>query len=177
MRKILWFAAALAMAGLMAGDSALANGGIAPGAIVRIVKSDGNSFEGRLNDMTLKDQVHIYTTQNIGVRTLLKDIRRIADTGRKVSTDYGIYSTKSSGVTVYEFVKTDGQRFEGMLSSMPVFDIDLGPLGVQKNIWLTHLRSIEVPGEGASSPSAGGQTTITCPHCGKPITVTVSPAR
>ena len=140
------------------------------------MKSDGNSFEGRLVEMTLKDQFYIYTVQNLGVRTYLKDIRRIADTGRKVATDFGIYSSKTSGVPVYEFIKTDGSRFEGMVSSVPVFDIDLGTFGVQKNIWLNHLRSIEVA-DAAGAPAGGSQATITCPHCGKPITLTVSPGK
>jgi len=177
MKRIVFLA--MAMTALITGGAAWAEGGIFPGAPVRIVKNDGNTFDGKLSEMTMKDQVYIYTTTNIGVRTFLKDIRRIADTGRKVTTDYGIYSSKSSAVAVYEFVKTDGTRFEGMLSSIPVFEIDLGPLGTQKNIWLNHLRSIEVPAEGgvAAAPASIGQATITCPHCGKPISITAAPAK
>jgi len=170
------FAFLFAFGALIVAGPAGANAGIAPGSPVHIVKNDGNAFDGKLNDLTMKDQVYIYTTTNIGVRTFLKEIRRIADTGRKVTTDYGIYTTKSSNVTVYEVVKTDGSRFEGMLSSIPVFEIDLGTLGVQKNIWLNHLRSIEVA-EPGGAPASSSQATITCPHCGKPISISAAPGK
>ena len=51
-------------------------------------------------------------------------------------------------MTVHEFVTTDGQRLEGMVSSVPVFDIDRGALGVPNNIWLNHFKSIDVAASG-----------------------------
>jgi uncharacterized radical SAM superfamily protein len=53
------------------------------------------------------------------------------------------------------------------------FDIDLVTYGIQKNLAIESLKSIEVIADGGGAVS-GQECTVICPHCGKEIRVKIS---
>lgn len=103
--------------------------GLEPGANVKIVKKDGNAFDGTIVNATTT-LYQINTQEGFSVKKYLKDIRKMTDTG-KTDTGGGI-----SYRPVYEYVTINGQSFQGVYfgGSGMVFDIDLGIFGIQKGI-------------------------------------------
>lgn len=74
-----------------------------------------------------------------------KNIQKIEDIGKKKKITPG-HSNTTSKYKIYRFTFVDGSIVEGAVSTWPVFDIDTGPTGIQKNIWLDHLSFIEAGG-------------------------------
>lgn len=156
----------LLAAGLAAAQTAIA--GLEPGANVKIVKKDGNAFEGKLVK-TITTEYQINTTAKMTVKKYLKDIKKITDTGK---SDLG------GGISyrpVHEYVTTGDQTFQGIYfhGMGMTFDIDLATYGIQKGIAIESLRSIEVIASGVSV-SSEQECMVSCPHCGKPIKVRIS---
>lgn len=148
------------------GISLAQTAGLQAGAAVKIVKKDGNSFEGKLVKTTATEYV-ISTTKGLKVNKYLRDIKKITDTGK---SDLG------GGIAyrpVHEYVLINGQSFQGVYFGGlgMVFDIDLGTYGLQK-ISIEALKYIEVIEEGSGQGEQ--DCVVTCPHCGKPIKVKVS---
>jgi hypothetical protein len=139
-----------------------------PGAAVKIVKKDGNAFEGKIIKATPTEYA-INTPQGLSVKKYLKEIKKITDTG-KTDTAGGI-----SYRPVHEYVTISDQSFQGVYfgGSGMVFDLDLGVFGLQKGIAIESLKSIEVIDAGAVTASEQ-EVTVTCPHCGKPIKIRIS---
>lgn len=142
--------------------------GLQPGANVKIVKKDGNTFDGKLVK-TITTEYQINTTKNMTVKKYLKDIKKITDTGK---SDLG------GGISyrpVHEYLTTNDQSFQGVYfhGMGMTFDIDLGTYGIQKSISIEALKSIEVIESGVGGVSEQ-ECTVTCPHCGKPIRMRIS---
>ena len=70
--------------------------GLQPGANVKIVKRDGNIFEGKLL-RTIETEYQINTLQKMTVKKFLKDIKKITDTG-KLDTGGGAVSEQECTV-------------------------------------------------------------------------------
>jgi len=140
--------------------------GLQAGVTVKIVKKDGNSFEGKLVKTTATEFL-ISTTKGLRVNKYLKDIKKITDTG-KSDTGGGI-----SYRPVHEYVLINDQSFQGVYFGGlgMVFDIDLGTYGIQK-VSIESLNSIEVIEAGSGQGEQ--DCVVICPHCGKPIKVKVS---
>jgi hypothetical protein len=142
--------------------------GLQPDAKVKIVKKDGNVFEGRI--VTTNATVYyINTLQGPKVSKYLKDFKKITDTGKN---DLG------GGISyrpVHEYVTTNDQTFQGIYFNGlgMVFDIDLDTYGIQKGIAIESLKSIEVI-DPSPSPAVASGCMVTCPHCGKPIRILLS---
>jgi len=152
--------------GLATAQTAIA--GLEPGANVKIIKKDGNAFEGKLVK-TITTEYQINTTTKMTVKKYLKDIKKITDTGK---SDLG------GGISyrpVHEYVATNDQTFQGIYfhGMGMTFDIDLATYGMQKGIAIESLKSIEVISSGASG-SPEQKCAVTCPHCGKPIKIRIS---
>jgi hypothetical protein len=135
--------------------------GLQTGVAVKIVKKDGNSFEGKLVKTTATEFL-INTTKGLRVNKYLKDIKKITDTGKS-----------DAGRTVHEYVLINDQSFQGVWwgGMGMIFDIDLGTYGIQK-ISIESLNSIEVIEAGSGQGEQ--DCVVNCPHCGKPIKVKVS---
>jgi hypothetical protein len=141
--------------------------GLQPGAKVKIVKKDGNIFEGKLLRAT-ETEYQINTLQKMTVKKFLKDIKKITDTGK---SDLG------GGISyrpVHEYLTVNGQSFQGIYfgGSGMSFDIDLVTYGIQKNISIESLKSIEVIADGGGVSEQ--ECALICPHCGKPIRIKIS---
>ena len=150
----------------ISGVSLAQTAGLQAGVSVKIVKKDGNAFDGKLVKTTATEYI-INTTKGLNVNKYLKDIKKITDTGK---SDLG------GGIAyrpVHEYVLINDQSFQGVYFGGlgMVFDIDLGTYGLQK-ISIEALKSIEVIEAG--SGSAEQDCVVICPHCGKPIKVKVS---
>ncbi|MEN6620083.1 MAG: hypothetical protein ABFD50_00825 [Smithella sp.] len=76
------------------------------------------------------------------LRVEFKNIQKIEDSGTKKKITPS-YSYTESNYKIYRFTFIDGKIAEGGVAKWPVFDIDTGTMGVQKNVWLDHLTSIE----------------------------------
>jgi len=142
--------------------------GLQQGARVKIVKKDGNTFAGKLLKATAT-QYAINTLEGMRVNKYLKDIKKITDTGK---TDLG------GGISyrpVHEYITVNDQLFQGIYfgGSGMDFDIDLETYGIQKNISIESLKSIEVIASDGGAVSEQ-ECTVVCPHCGKPIRVKIS---
>lgn len=140
--------------------------GLQTDAKVKIVKKDGNVFEGKIVKANATGFL-INTTQGLKVNKYLKDIKKITDTGK---TDLG------GGISyrpVHEYVTTNDQAFQGVYFNGEgmLFDIDLGTYGIQRGISIESLKSIEVTDSG---PTVASGCMVICPHCGKPIRILLS---
>jgi hypothetical protein len=141
--------------------------GLQPGANVKIIKKDGNIFEGKLLRAT-ETEYQINTMQKMTVKKFLKDIKKITDTGK---SDLG------GGISyrpVHDYLTVNGQSFQGIyFGGLGMsFDIDLVTYGIQKNISIESLKSIEVIADGGGVSEQ--ECTLVCPHCGKPIRIKIS---
>lgn len=141
--------------------------GLQPGTNVKIVKKNGNIFEGKLLKAT-ETEYQISTTQKMTVKKFLKDIKKITDTG-KPDTGGGI-----SYRPVHEYLTVNDQSFKGIyFGGLGMsFDIDLVTYGIQKNMSIESLKSIEVIAEGGAVSEQ--ECMVVCPHCGKPIRIKIS---
>jgi hypothetical protein len=142
--------------------------GLQPGANVKIVKKDGNIFEGKILKATATEYM-INTLQGMKVNKFLKDIKKITDTGK---SDLG------GGISyrpVHEYLTVNDQSFQGVyFGGLGMnFDIDLVTYGIQKNISIESLKSIEVIAYGGGAVSEQ-ECTVICPHCGKQIRIKIS---
>lgn len=171
MKKIIWGSLWVMVLLFLASGPAMAQtatAGLEPGANVRIVKKDGNVFEGKLVK-TITTEYQVNTTAKMAVKKYLKDIQKITDTGK---SDLG------GGISyrpVHEYVTTGGQTFQGIYfhGMGMTFDLDLGTYGIQKGIAIESLQSIEVIPSGTGGRSEQ-ECTVTCPHCGKLIKIRAS---
>jgi len=123
-----------------AGNAAQA--GLQIGATVKAVKKT-EIIAGRIVALNVeKDPFTIILPTGTTLKVEFKNIQRIEDTGtrKKITPSY---SYTESNYKIYRFTFTDGKTVEGAASKWPIFDIDTGTTGVQKNIWLEQLSFIE----------------------------------
>ena len=133
------------------GNLALA-AGLQTGNSVRAMKKN-ELIAGRIIAINVeKDLFSIILPSGTILRVDFKNIRKIEDTGEKKKITPS-YSSTTSNYKIYRFTFIDGRTVEGAASTWPIFDIDTGITGIQKNIWLDHLSFIEA-GEGIAA--AGG---------------------
>jgi hypothetical protein len=130
-----------------AGNAAQA--GLQIGATVKAVKKT-EIIAGRIVALNVeKDPFTIILPTGTSLKVEFKNIQKIEDTGtrKKITPSY---SYTESNYKIYRFTFVDGKIVEGAVYTWPVFDIDTGMTGIQKNIWLEHLSFIE----------AGESTTV-----------------
>lgn len=115
--------------------------GLQVGARVRYV-SRGETFSGTISDISLKEPLTIIYPSGKSIKLELKNIRRITNTGqnRRITPSWSYTETN---YRLYEFQTIDGKTILGAVHMNPVFDVDTGTTGMQKNIWLEHTDFIE----------------------------------
>lgn len=116
--------------------------GLQTGAAVKAMKKN-ELIAGQLVANTLeKEPFTIILPTGTALKVEFKNIQKIEDTGtrKKIMPNY---SSTASNYKIYRFVLVDGKIVEGAVARWPIFDIDTGITGVQKNIWLDHLSFIE----------------------------------
>lgn len=115
--------------------------GLQVGARVRYV-SRGDTFSGTISDISLKEPLTIILPSSNSIKLELKNIRRITNTGqnRRITPSWSYTETN---YRLYEFQTIDGKTILGAVYMNPVFDVDTGTTGMQKNIWIEHIDFIE----------------------------------
>ncbi|GEM_PF-5109653 len=130
------------LAFIEAGGTASSGGtGIQIGSRVRYVVR-GDNFSGAISSIGLKEPVTVILPSGNSVKLELRNVRRIKNTGqsRRITP---VWSSTATNYRLYEFETTDGKIITGGVYKNPVFDVDTGSTGMQKNIWLEHLEFIE----------------------------------
>jgi hypothetical protein len=130
------------------GNCALADG-LQTGASVKAMKKN-ELIAGRLVAVNVeKEPFTIILPAGATLKVEFKNIQRIEDTNttKKITPSY---SYTESNYKIYRFTFIDGKIVEGAVPKWPIFDVDTGTTGIQKNIWLEHLSFIEA-GEGISA--------------------------
>lgn len=123
------------------GDSAEA-AGLQVGADAIAIKNN-EQISGRIISINVEKEPFIIilsTGRTLNVE--FRNIQKIEDTGIKKKIT-PIYSYTASNYKIYRFTFVDGKIAEGGVAKWPVFDIDTGTTGIQKNIWLDHISFIE----------------------------------
>jgi hypothetical protein len=136
---------------LYTGSMALATG-LQTGATVKAMKKN-KIIAGRIIAINVeKEPFTIILPTGTTLKVEFKNIQKIEDTGirKKITPSY---SYTESNYKIYRFTFVDGKTVEGAAAKWPVFDIDTGTTGMQKNIWLEHLSFIEA-GESAAVKSS-----------------------
>ncbi len=126
------------------GGTVATGNGLSIGSRVHYVKK-GERFSGSLIGLNLNkgnDPVTIVTTGGNSLKLLLRDLRKIRATGEK-KTITPPWSYTASSMPLFEFSNTDGKTIIGAVYQWPIFDVDTGTTGIQKNVWLEHLEYIE----------------------------------
>jgi len=122
------------------GNLALA-AGLQTGNSVRAMKKN-ELIAGRIIAINVeKDLFSIILPSGTILRVDFKNIRKIEDTGEKKKITPS-YSSTTSNHKIYRFTFVDGKTVEGAVATWPIFDIDTGTTGIQKNIWLHYLEYI-----------------------------------
>jgi hypothetical protein len=125
-----------------AGESAAVKGSLRTGAKVEYSR-DKNIVQGIILSNTVeKDPFIIILPTGTILRVEFKNIQKIEATGEKKKITPS-YSYTASTYKIYSFTFVDGKTLEGAVSKWPVFDVDTGTTGVQKNVWLEYLEYIK----------------------------------
>lgn len=125
-----------------AGGSASVGGlGLQVGSKVRYV-SKGDTFSGTVSSISLKEPLTVILPSGNSVMLDLKNVKRIANTGQSKRITPS-WSSTATNYRLYEFTTIDGKTMLGGVYNNPVFDVDTGTTGMQKNIWLEQIDFIE----------------------------------
>jgi hypothetical protein len=126
--------------------------GLQKGAAVKAMKKN-ELIAGKLIAISVDNEpftIILPTGKTLKVE--FKNIQKIEDSGTKKKITPS-YSYTESNYKIYRFTFVDGKTVEGAVPKWPVFDIDTGTTGIQKNIWLEHISFIEADGVVLTSGS------------------------
>jgi hypothetical protein len=126
--------------------------GLQKGAAVKVMKKN-ELIAGKLIAINVENEPFtIILPKGTTLKVEFKNIQKIEDTGTKKKITPS-YSYTESDYKIYRFTFVDGKTVEGAVPKWPVFDIDTGTTGIQKNIWLEHISFIEAGGVVLASGS------------------------
>jgi hypothetical protein len=126
--------------------------GLQKGAAVKVMKKN-ELIAGKLIAINVENEPFtIILPTGTTLKVEFKNIQKIEDTGTKKKITPS-YSYTESNYKIYRFSFVDGKTVEGAVPKWPVFDIDTGTTGIQKNIWLEHISFIEAGGVVLASGS------------------------
>jgi hypothetical protein len=128
-------------------------GGIGINSTVTYTKNN-ETLTGRIAANTLeKDPLTVFTVDNNTLKPMLRDIKKIRNTGERQRLKTSWASAESS-YPIYEFETTDGKVFRGAIYQWPIFNIETTTKGMQYNVWLDKLQQIEVATVSSSASPA-----------------------
>jgi len=126
--------------------------GLQKGATVKAMKKS-ELIAGKLIAINVENEPFtIILPTGTTLKVEFKNIQKIEDTGMKKKITPS-YSYTESNYKIYRFTFVDGKTVEGAVPKWPIFDIDTGTTGIQKNIWLEHISFIEAGGVISASGS------------------------
>lgn len=126
--------------------------GLHKGADVKVIKKN-ELIAGQLIAINVENEPFaIILPTGTTLKVEFKNIQKIEDTGTKKKITPS-YSYTESNYKIYRFTFVDGKTLEGAVPKWPIFDIDTGTTGIQKNIWLEHISFIEAGGVVLTSGS------------------------
>ena len=126
--------------------------GLQKGATVKAMKKN-EIIAGKLIAINVENEPFtIILPTGTTLKVEFKNTQKIEDTGstKKITPSY---SYTESNYKIYRFIFVDGKTVEGAVPKWPIFDIDTGTTGIQKNIWLEHISFIEAGGVISASGS------------------------
>ena len=119
--------------------------GLQKGAAVKAMKKN-ELIAGKLIAINVDNEPFtIILPTGTTLKVEFKNIQKIEDTGTKKKITPS-YSYTEFNYKIYRFTFVDGKTVDGAVPKWPVFDIDTGTTGIQKNIWLEHISFIEADG-------------------------------
>jgi hypothetical protein len=120
----------------------LASGSLKTGAKVEYSR-DKKIVQGIILAINVeKEPFTIILPTGATMRVEFNNIKIIEATGEKKKITPS-YSYTASTYKIYRFTFVDGKTFEGAVPKWPVFDVDTGTTGIQKNIWLEYLEYVK----------------------------------
>ena len=126
--------------------------GLQKGATVKAMKKN-ELIEGKLIAINVENEpFNIISPTGTTLKVEFHNIQKIEDTGSKKKITPS-YSYTEFNYKIYRLTFVDGKTVEGAVPKWPVFDIDTGTTGIQKNIWLEHISFIEAGGVALSGGS------------------------
>lgn len=158
----------LGLAVLLGGAPAIARGhnpgeaqGLAPGATVRVTRTDGTSIEARVLEIRPGGYFEVFASDGKAFRIPIVDVHRLTVTGRREAIRPA-WSSEQRPYDLYEIERTDGTTVVVAMVQWGMFRLvrDGRPLGDYRS----GLRSFEVTAPAgapsAPSPDEGGTARL-----------------
>jgi len=150
---IVWLALLLTAASAVAqgGDGGDVQG-LAPGATVRVTRTDGTSFEARFVELRPNAYYEVFGADGKAFRIPIADVRRLVVTGRREMITPA-WTTERRAYDLYEIERTDGTSVVVAMVQWGMFRLERD--GQAMGDYRSNLQSFEVVGDGGAPPGFG----------------------